>query len=67
MGEEKKQNYTSMWLLGLVCIPLGVILLNLGPQKAPLGVILIAIGGFYIITAIRKKKKEKSEEKGKVS
>lgn len=61
MVQMQEPNYKSMWLLGLVTIPLGIIVLFLGLTKAPLGIILIAIGGFYLFTAIRKKKGSKEK------
>ena len=63
MTDKKEPNYKAMWMLGLVMIPLGVILLYLGPKKAPLGIILIGLSCFYIITAIRKKKKKDTDQK----
>ncbi|MBL6963919.1 MAG: hypothetical protein ISR55_08850 [Bacteroidetes bacterium] len=58
MTDRKETHYKAMWILGAVMIPLGLVLLFLGPKKAPLGLILIALAIFYIFTAIRKKKEE---------
>lgn len=56
---EKVQGYKRQIFLGIVIVSLGIVFTNLlKDEVSSLGVVFVAIGGFFLIVGMSRKRKE---------
>jgi ABC-type Fe3+-siderophore transport system permease subunit len=62
---EKLQGYRRLLFLGMVLIALGITFTTtLKDSVGPIGIVFVAVGGFFFIVGMSKKRKE-DEQKNK--